>query len=566
MAKKPMPPKEEVWVYPTGEPEADHDHPVLGHEAIGASGGPLPITEDAYNIQMAVLENPGKRIVLKAHNENDQAVDFVLGLTPAQEEYLTQYPGSSIAPNNEPGICLLLKDVIDTELVGETVNGRTTTLKGGKFLFYSPLSEASISSYGYYYLYPDEHKNPEGQDKGTVRVSDMIIKDAWGDVFEFFATEGPVPGDESEEYDVPCDVSVTNIRFENITIPAYQWRAMFVANAGDAVISDCYFDINTYDVWGWAHALMLATTNVTVARNNHIKVGPAHFGSYGIGLALTREGSMTYVNDNTIESANIGIWMENNNRGVYDISNNHINAWNCGFGGGNAEGFTFGSMKHNDIHLMPEEEPYQLAYTTRLFVSSVYIDEVLGNPYSYCPVLDPYSGSPFELERYGDTFEPFPTGIIGVSTGWSGLFGFQSYLSKALVEGNRFSGTMNRGVYLGFEAHDNIFKANNMNDVNFIEVEVEEEIMPPVTYWFDEDTYNNKVVGNTGGVDWVSDLSQPGANRFTGPGFRGIGPGFGQLNSSIMEALNAKFAGIMGSMKDNAALINSLKRSGMKVD
>jgi hypothetical protein len=198
---------------------------------------------------------------------------------------------------------------------------------------------------------------------------------------------------------------------------------------------------------------------------------------------------------------------------------------------------------------MPEEEPYPMVYT---FFGFPLLPDF--------PPEEPPLPPPLQWDRYGETYAPFPTGIIGVSTGWSAEWG--SYMQGALVEGNRFSGTMNIGAYLGFEAHDNIFKANSMKDVNFIEVELNDEIFPPVTYWFEEDTYDNKVAGNTGGVDWVNDL---GTNRFTGPGFRGIGPGFGQLNSSIREALRANIKALM-TEETQASLMASLKRSGMKAD
>ena len=61
-----------VKIYPVGSDVRDMSHPIYGRSCI----------QDVWNIQSAVLENPGGIIVLKAENPETGATEFSSGTIP----------------------------------------------------------------------------------------------------------------------------------------------------------------------------------------------------------------------------------------------------------------------------------------------------------------------------------------------------------------------------------------------------------------------------------------------------------------------------------------------------
>lgn len=521
-----------IWVYPTGERGNQFGHPFLKH----VKTGPLPMTRDAYNVQLAILNNPNSMIVLKATGLDGAFKEFYMGTTPQEDGFVIAAPSPAVAPHNEPFICLQKYNYI---LTGETdpTTGKKTTLKGGRYMFMTPFSERSLGvRYGYYY-YETSFKPLPSDPVAKITIKDLIIMETWGDVVEAFQLENP------GNFGVKLDLSVLNVAFEKVSLPAALWRAVFMANVGEQRVSGCSFEVEGADYWSYAHALMCCPKvpgSTSIVENNRFKIGPAYVGSMGMVIALASPGAFASVRNNVVESANIGILMDNNMMSTLSITGNEINAWNCGIGGGNVDGYDLGVISNNLIHLAPEAEPFARVYSQN--------NKSICTPPA-CPVdlssLDPSN-------KYGIWLSPYPTGILGMSTGF--MTGGTGYMSRGVFQGNRFTGTMNRGVYLGLSAHDNIFQGNNMNGANFAGDN-------PTTYYFEANTTNNFVAGHTGGVQWVVNLND--SNHFTGSGFQGLGPGVGQMRDSILSNLIANFGAELGQLRNNEEFKNSLGWIGM---
>ncbi len=501
-----------VWVYPVGrgsQQAPGFPHPLFAFD----------IYEDAYNVQMAILGNPGKTILLKATNLDGDYEEFFFGI-PNHEG---PYEGGS-------GWALVSFQRSGGELRGETVTidgaKKTSTVVGGSQSF---CAKTSIGTAGVSPRVPEAFATSAPI---SVAFRNFDFRSVWGEGITAFGGDtfdesgNPVGYDETGnplERPLYSDVIVENVRFEDFMTPdGYLSRPVYLGNVGSQTVKDCFFENKAAGFFSMPQGICFGSNGSTLIENNLISLGPAVFGSIGIFPVWGSPDADVMIRKNAIGNANIGMVCEFN-QGSFSIIDNDITAWNVGIGGGNFG--PFGLVRGNNVNMVPDSEPLSE------FNQIPWMDE--GNAMNFRDLC------------------PLTFGVLGVDLGGpSELFGlpFHLQMSGGVFVGNTFRGKMNMVAYLGdwtysmftgyfplqSTADGNVFQGNDISGATLVPGTINGQSFAKITYWFGENTSDNAVKGKTGGTSSV--VRGNDSNVFTGPGFSGVG-----INpASIAQALAGK--------------------------